>query len=56
MFYDHGVVHIWVNARDFCTYRIGEQRMLTCADSPEPCCSHTQSIAVDEGSDQDLDL
>ena len=63
MLYYHGMVHIWVNARDFCTYRIDEQRRLwrVCAYAYAQThqslrCSHTQSMDVDEGSDQSLDI
>ena len=44
------------SARDFGSYRIGEQRRLrrvcACTDSPELPCSDIQIMDVDKGLDQ----
>ena len=51
----------WASAQDFGIYRIGEQlrfrRGCAYAQTRQSIrCSHTQTIDVDEGSDQNLDL
>ena len=57
----YDVFYIWASARDFGTYCIGEQRRLgrVCAyaqTGQSLSFSHAQSMGVDEGLGQNLDL
>ena len=47
-------LNIWAGARDFDTYP--HQRAVKVKARQSLCCSHTRSMGVDEGSDQNFDL